>query len=618
CLKANKNLPEKIPDLYRDLGVEEKPSFVQVISTLSGLTDRGTELKQTYVGLLNLLSNFNGNINYENYRIDKICLLTCADIYKPISECYWSNDIGSPDLIEKTNSHLVINKKDCNNQSLISWIRRNNLNIVKDLHQESTQKLIEIPKKVELTPDVTYFIKTWEDLFTQLCKEDSTLYEELQKYINKIPEVNFTIVPVEKISVQFFLRDGNIVKPSSLWTGIEVFPDNYKIYLKFNKQLKSDGLGKLDQLIASQIVKILYKTENKELEEIFLNYLERPSVVLSRLKKDKSDLIFYQYQDQTGDPEFAKLFDEYRQTKDGTRRKKHVDELMMQRIREEFINMRRTQIRNHGYNEFSIFTELLQNAEDAYIQRDILGMEPVETEISFLYKFIDNAKRCLIVEHFGRPFNYWRHNEKEESNFKRDVEGVIKSAGSFKPSSAQNSEQLKTIGRFGLGFKSVFLITDKPIIHSGQWHFEITHGCIPEELTEFLPDLDSELTRIELPLREDSEELSDPDGEKLINLLPFLSKIKKLNLTQLDESSLSLQTTVEQILSDNENNLLVEIITISGATYVRDKQIKIIRCRHKNHEGQMGMYISSNNIPAQWNEVFDRDIFAVLPLQIKL
>ena len=73
----------------------------------------------------------------------------------------------------------------------------------------------------------------------------------------------------------------------------------------------------------------------------------------------------------------------------------------------------------------------------------------------------------------------------------------MKSAFWFKPHSAVDGA--RPIGRFGLGFKSVYLITDAPRIHSGDWHFEITVGCIPKEIP--IPsDYAKGLTKIVLPL----------------------------------------------------------------------------------------------------------------------
>ena len=116
--------------------------------------------------------------------------------------------------------------------------------------------------------------------------------------------------------------------------------------------------------------------------------------------------------------------------------------------------------------------------------------------MTFSYEVCDGTK-TLTAAHYGRPFNLWRYGSKRIEAFRNDVEGVLKSAGSFKPHSAVDGA--RPIGRFGLGFKSVYLVTDAPRIHSGDWHFEITAGCIPKEIP--IPgDYTKGLTKIVLPL----------------------------------------------------------------------------------------------------------------------
>jgi hypothetical protein len=149
------------------------------------------------------------------------------------------------------------------------------------------------------------------------------------------------------------------------------------------------------------------------------------------------------------------------------------------------VRARREQIRGYGYDEFSVFAELLQNAEDAYIERARLGMEmPEPCDIRYQYLQSADASWILSIGHRGRPFNYWQHCAVHVRSFSRGVEGVLRSAGSFKPHVEGRDAcqpELPTIGRFGLGFKSVYLLTDRPEIHSGAWHFAVEAGCLPPQ-----------------------------------------------------------------------------------------------------------------------------------------
>ncbi|WP_283442172.1 sacsin N-terminal ATP-binding-like domain-containing protein [Noviherbaspirillum suwonense] len=98
--------------------------------------------------------------------------------------------------------------------------------------------------------------------------------------------------------------------------------------------------------------------------------------------------------------------------------------------------------------------ELLQNAEDALGKRgDWHGSRKVAFNLS---------PARLTLSHFGKPFD------------EADVRSVCDIAESTKNESS--------IGRFGLGFKSVYTITDLPEIHSGDEDFAIENYVFPKRL----------------------------------------------------------------------------------------------------------------------------------------
>ena len=88
--------------------------------------------------------------------------------------------------------------------------------------------------------------------------------------------------------------------------------------------------------------------------------------------------------------------------------------------------------------------ELLQNADDAGA-----------TEVSIILRNDE-----LQFRHNGEPFNW-------------DNVIAILSIG-------ESTKETNDIGKFGIGFKSVFSITDSPKIHSGEFHFQITKIIIPK------------------------------------------------------------------------------------------------------------------------------------------
>lgn len=101
--------------------------------------------------------------------------------------------------------------------------------------------------------------------------------------------------------------------------------------------------------------------------------------------------------------------------------------------------------------------ELLQNAEDALRRR---GQGALGVEFSRCVTFHLHPDR-LEFSHFGQPFN------------EADVRGIT---DVLKGTKADDETQ---IGTFGIGFKSVYTITERPEIHSGDEHFRIEHYIRP-------------------------------------------------------------------------------------------------------------------------------------------
>ena len=117
--------------------------------------------------------------------------------------------------------------------------------------------------------------------------------------------------------------------------------------------------------------------------------------------------------------------------------------------------------------------ELLQNAEDAIGRR---GQSwDGEKSVS-----VDLKPNRLEVSHYGDPFN------------ESDVEGICGIGKSTK------SQDLTEIGRFGIGFKSVYAFTDRPEIHSGDEHFAIESHVLPRTIDPVGEDRDA--TTFVLPL----------------------------------------------------------------------------------------------------------------------
>lgn len=115
--------------------------------------------------------------------------------------------------------------------------------------------------------------------------------------------------------------------------------------------------------------------------------------------------------------------------------------------------------------------ELLQNAEDAIARRS--GWQGSRA-VTF---HLDDAS--LRVSHFGEPFDG------------RDVRGIC--------GIAEGTKDLTAIGRFGIGFKSVYAFTNRPEIHSGAEDFAVENFVWPTAAPPLARDRDE--TLIVLPLK---------------------------------------------------------------------------------------------------------------------
>ena len=177
--------------------------------------------------------------------------------------------------------------------------------------------------------------------------------------------------------------------------------------------------------------------------------------------------------------------------------------------------------------------EILQNVEDALKKRgEWNGKRSVEFSLS---------SDGVTISHFGIPFD------------EADVRGVCGIAESTK-------EELTDIGRFGVGFKSVYAFTDSPEIHSGDEHFTIDSYVWPRAVKE--RSLQPEQTIIYLPFRSDEPSAKEDvlDGLRRLGLrtLLFLREIEEVSWSVDDgPSGVYLRDTPKYISDDTRKVMLV-------------------------------------------------------------
>ena len=162
----------------------------------------------------------------------------------------------------------------------------------------------------------------------------------------------------------------------------------------------------------------------------------------------------------------------------------------------------------HLYTERTHFIfELLQNAEDAKATKILFNL----------------SEEMLEVKHNGRDFS------------ESDVIGICGVGKGTK------TGDLTQIGRFGIGFKSVYAYTSSPEVHSGEEHFRIKHYVRPHHAdpkkiarswtTLFRFPFDSPEVEAETAFSEIAERLCNLSGITLL----FLRNIKKIEYKISDE-----------------------------------------------------------------------------------
>lgn len=151
--------------------------------------------------------------------------------------------------------------------------------------------------------------------------------------------------------------------------------------------------------------------------------------------------------------------------------------------------------------------ELLQNAEDALGRRfNWAGPRSATFHLS---------ESALRVSHFGIPFT--------EADV-RSICGI-----------AESTKDLTSIGRFGIGFKSVYAFTDSPQIHSVDEHFAIDSFVWPRAVRPLPTEPDQ--TVLLLGLRADDARAADEIATGLRRLGPRVL----LFLRELDEVAWSIE-----------------------------------------------------------------------------
>ncbi len=145
---------------------------------------------------------------------------------------------------------------------------------------------------------------------------------------------------------------------------------------------------------------------------------------------------------------------------------------------------------HYQYSIDSLPFELYQNADDAAAElADMMGgADRLQGGDTFQLRVTDLSRdadtTCLYILHWGRAINeFHRGAFSAECGRERGYDTDLKKMLTLSASNKAEREQLVT-GRFGLGFKTVFFVTDVPRVVSGDLAFEVLGGMFPSRLSD--------------------------------------------------------------------------------------------------------------------------------------
>ncbi|MCP2015918.1 hypothetical protein L1280_003101 [Deinococcus sp. HSC-46F16] len=223
----------------------------------------------------------------------------------------------------------------------------------------------------------------------------------------------------------------------------------------------------------------------------------------------------------------------------------------------------RGKITDMQYTPGSVPFELLQNADDALSEWEEMTGRADDVRRTF---HADLGQDALRFIHHGRPVNFFSYGEFDGRGrgFDGDLEKMLTLMSSDKGAGVT--------GKFGLGFKSVFLLSDRPTVKSGRLAFTVKGGVYPvtpdeqhvqkmrRYLERVVPAELQDATLVELPLVD--QEVAAATFEHFSKLAPFaLAFTRALRRLQLrDAKGTRHHEWKEQIVAPG-----VAVMTLQGA-----------------------------------------------------
>lgn len=137
----------------------------------------------------------------------------------------------------------------------------------------------------------------------------------------------------------------------------------------------------------------------------------------------------------------------------------------------------------YQYRPEGVVFELFQNADDALLElRPAWDASAPDSDL-YTTVVLELRPDALVFAHWGRAINQSRVGSFDGAQVGYDLD-LPKMLSLQDSDKTANRQPTPLTGKFGLGFKSVYLITDQPEILSGRLAFDITGGIYPRRIIE--------------------------------------------------------------------------------------------------------------------------------------
>lgn len=215
--------------------------------------------------------------------------------------------------------------------------------------------------------------------------------------------------------------------------------------------------------------------------------------------------------------------------------------------------------------------ELLQNADDA-----------LATDVTILLD-----KKSLIFKHNGTV-----HFSITDVENKKITPGHINSITAIGASTKSDNDSTNKIGKFGIGFKSVFLYTDAPEVYDEHFRFRINHYIVPERITQDHPRRDQGETLFLIPFKNPQAAYKEISAKLkvLANGTLFLHNLTRIRWKDLEtrESKQFSKTITETF--ESKRGILLEKLSL--ADYDKSRNVLMFsRIVDLGDEGKHKIYV---------------------------